>query len=288
MATEEEALYREQLKELDEKLLSAMLSYTCKESYDSILIEITAGVGGQEAMLFVKDLYNMYINYAKYLGLNHDTIDIETTDNNGIRHATIMVFGDQAFKFRHEGGVHRVQRVPVTEKSGRIHTSTASVAVLPAPSEVDVTIHQKDLKIETKRASGAGGQHVNTTDSAVRITHIPSGLAVTCQMHRSQGKNKELAMTKLRSILYQRQLNQQTSLTSKLRREQMGMGLRNEKIRTYNYNQDRVTDHRLQDGTLHNLTEFMQGGAALEELETRLHEDIQIKTLLDAIKKLEI
>ncbi|XP_020297012.1 peptide chain release factor 1-like, mitochondrial [Pseudomyrmex gracilis] len=288
LATEEENLYKEQLKELDEKLLNVMLTYICKEPCNSILIEITAGVGGQEAMLFVKDLYNMYINYAKYLGLNHDVIDLETTDNNGIRHATIMVSGDQAFKFRHEGGVHRVQRVPATERSGRMHTSTATVAVLPAPSEVEIAINPKDLRIETKRASGAGGQHVNTTDSAIRITHVPSGQVVTCQIHRSQIKNKETAMTKLRSVLYQQQLNQQTSVISKQRREQMGMGLRNEKIRTYNYNQDRVTDHRLQNGTLHNLTEFMQGGAALEDLEIRLHKEIQIKTLLDVIKKLEI
>lgn len=288
LAIEEETLYKEQLKELDEKLLNVMLTHICKEPYNSVLIEIVAGVGGQEAMLFVKDLYNMYINYAKYLGLNHDVIDIETTDNNGIRHAIIMVSGDQVFKFRHEGGVHRVQRVPATEKSGRMHTSTATVAVLPVPSEVEIAINPKDLKIETKRASGAGGQHVNTTDSAVRITHVPSGLIVTCQVHRSQGQNKEMAMTKLKSILYQQQLNQQTSVISKLRREQMGMGLRNEKIRTYNYNQDRVTDHRLQNGTLHNITEFMQGGKALEELEIRLHKEIQIKTLLDVIKKLEI
>jgi peptide chain release factor 1 len=285
---EEETLYKEQLNKLDEKLLNTILNNMCKESYNSIIIEITAGVGGQEAMLFVKDLYNMYIGYAKYLGINLDIIDIDTSDLNGIRHASIMVSGDQVFKFRYEGGVHRVQRIPVTDKSGRIHTSTVSVAILPAPSEIDVAINEKDLIIERKRASGAGGQHVNTTDSAVRIVHVPSGIQVTSEVHRSQIKNKEMAMIKLRSILYEQEMEKQTSSINKLRQKQMGMGLRNEKVRTYNYNQDRVTDHRLQNGTFHNLMQFMQGGAALEELEKRLYDNIQMKTLLEIVKKLEI
>jgi len=281
-------LYKEQLNELDERLLHMILTNMYKDFYSNIIIEITAGVGGQEAMLFVKDLYDMYIGYAKYLDLNHEVIDIETTDNKGIRHISIMMSGDQIDKFQHEGGVHRVQRVPATEKLGRVHTSTASVAILPVPSEIQIMINKNDLKIETKRSSGAGGQHVNTTDSAVRITHLPSGLSVTCQVHRSQGKNKKIAMDKLRSILYEQQLNKQTSFTSKLRQKQMGMGFRNEKIRTYNYNQNRVTDHRLgQNGTFNNLIEFMQGGVALEELENRLYNHMRIETLLEVIKKLE-
>ncbi|KYN19718.1 PREDICTED: peptide chain release factor 1-like, mitochondrial [Trachymyrmex cornetzi] len=288
LAEEETMMYKEQLNELDERLLHMILTNMYKDFYSNIIIEITAGVGGQEAMLFVKDLYDMYIGYAKYLDLDHEVIDIEMTDNKGIRHASIMISGDQADKFQHEGGVHRVQRVPATEKSGRVHTSTASVAILPVPSEIQIMINEKDLKIETKRSSGAGGQHVNTTDSAVRITHLPSGLSVTCQVHRSQGKNKEMAMDKLRSILYEQQLNKQTSFTSKLRQRQMGMGFRNEKIRTYNYNQDRVTDHRLgQNGTFNNLIEFMQGGVALEELEDRLYNHVRIETLFEVIKKLE-
>lgn len=284
---EEETLYKEQLNKLDDRLLDSILTNMCKESYNSIIVEITAGVGGQEAMLFVRNLYDMYMGYTKYLGLKFDMIDMETNDTSGIRHASIMMSGDQAFKFRYEGGVHRVQRIPATEKSGRVHTSTASVAVLPAPSEVDIVINEKDLLIERKRASGAGGQHVNTTDSAVRITHVPSGVCVTCQVHRSQVKNKEMAMTKLRSILYEQQVNKQVSFTSELRQRQMGMGLRNEKVRTYNYNQDRVTDHRLQNGTFHNLMEFMQGGAALEELERRLYENVRMNTLLEFVKNLE-
>lgn len=287
LAEEEEALYKEQLIKLDERLLDNILTNICKESYDSIIVEITAGVGGQEAMLFVRDLYDMYLGYAEYLDLTYEVIDMETNDNNGIRHVSVMISGDETCKLQHEGGVHRVQRIPATEKLGRVHTSTASVAILPAPSKVQITINEKDLKIETKRASGAGGQHVNTTDSAVRIVHLPSGLSVSCQVHRSQNKNKEMAMTKLRSLLYEQQLNKQTTFISELRQKQMGMKFRNEKVRTYNYNQDRVTDHRLQNGTLYNLSEFMQGGVALEKLEERLHKDIQMKTLLEVINKLE-
>lgn len=289
LAEEEEALYKEQLSELDERLLDTILTNMYKDFYNNIIVEITAGVGGQEAMLFVKDLYNMYIGYAKYLDLDHEVIDMDVTDNKSIRHVSIMISGDQADRFQHEGGVHRVQRTPATEKFGRTHTSTASVAILPVPSEIQIAIKEKDLKIETKRASGAGGQHVNTTDSAVRITHIPSGLSVTCQVERSQDKNKSIAMQKLRSILYERQLNKQMSFTSELRQKQMGRRGRNEKIRTYNYNQDRVTDHRLgQNGTLYNLMEFMQGGAALKELDHRLYKHIRMKTLLEIIKKLGI
>lgn len=287
LAEEEEALYKEQLNELDKRLLDTILANMCKESYSSIIVQITAGVGGQEAMLFVKDLFNMYTGYAKYLGLSHEVIDMEVTDNNGLRYASIIMTGDEVCKLRHEAGVHRVQRVPATEKMGRIHTSVVSVAILPAPSDVEIVINDGDLKMETKRASGAGGQHVNTTDSAVRITHLPSGLCVNCQVHRSQSQNKKAAMIKLRSMLYEQQLNKQTSFTAELRRKQMGLGFRNEKIRTYNYSQDRVTDHRLQNGTLHNLVGFMQGGAALEELENRLQQHVQKNMLLQVIGKLE-
>ncbi|XP_011166852.1 peptide chain release factor 1-like, mitochondrial [Solenopsis invicta] len=288
LAEEEEALYKGQLNELDERLLDIVLANMYKDFYDSIIIEITAGVGGQEAMLFVKDLYDMYLGYAKYLDLDHEIIDMEVTDNKGIRHVSVIISGNQVDKFQHEGGVHRVQRVPATERLSRVHTSTASVAILPVPSEIQIMINEKDLKIETKRSSGAGGQHVNTTDSAVRITHLPSGVSVTCEVHRSQDKNRKMAMDKLKSVLYERQLNKQTSFTSELRQKQMGMGFRNEKIRTYNYNQDRVTDHRLgQNGTLYNLAEFMQGGEALEELENKLCNHIRVKTLLEIVKKLE-
>lgn len=287
LVEEEEALYKEQLNKLESRLLNIILMNACQENYKTVIIEITAGVGGQEAMLFVRNLYEMYIGYANYLGLDHDVIDIDINDNNGIRNVSIMLSGNEVSKLKYEGGVHRVQRIPVTEKSGRVHTSTASVAVLPAPSDIEIAIHEKDLKIETKRASGAGGQHVNTTDSAVRITHLPTGLFVTCQTQRSQIQNKQTALTKLRSMLYEQQLTKNTTFINKLRKKQMGAGLRNEKVRTYNYNQDRITDHRLQNGTLYNLQEFLQGGAKLEELENRLHNDMQMKMLLEIVEKLE-
>lgn len=288
LAVEEEALYRDQLNELDESLLDTILTNMCKEYCKDIIVEITAGVGGQESMLFVRDLYEMYMGYIKYLGLSYEMLDIQSTDCNGLRHVSILLSGEQVSKFKYEGGVHRVQRIPATEKSGRVHTSIASVAILPAPSEVEVVINEKDLRTEVKRASGAGGQHVNKTNSAVRITHIPTGLVVDCQVHRSQIENRKLAMMKLRSMLYEQQLSKQTSFVGELRKKQMKMGLRNEKVRTYNYNQDRVTDHRLQNGTFYNLKEFMQGGRALEQLEGRLHRDMQMKTLLEIVKKLEI
>lgn len=287
LVEEEETLYKEQLNELDESLLDIILTNIYNECCDNIIIEITAGVGGQEAMLFVKDLYRMYIGYANYLDLCHEVLDMEMTDCNGFRNVSILISGKQASKFRYEGGVHRVQRVPATEKLGRVHTSTASVAILPTPSEVEIVINDRDLKIETKRSSSAGGQSVNKTNSAVRIIHIPSGLVVESQVDRSQIRNKKVAMMKLRSRLYEQQLNKQTSFISELRKKQMGMGLRNEKVRTYNYNQDRVTDHRLHNGTLYNLKEFMQGGAPLEQLEDRLQKDIQMKTLLEIVGKLE-
>ncbi|EFN79544.1 Peptide chain release factor 1-like, mitochondrial [Harpegnathos saltator] len=288
LAEEEELVYKEQLDELDKNLLDIILADMCKECCDNIIIEITAGVGGQEAMLFVKNLYEMYIGYAEYLGLCHEVLDMDTTDCNGYRNVTIIVSGKQTSKFRYEGGVHRVQRVPTTEKLGRVHTSTASVAILPIPSEVEIVINERDLKIETKRASGSGGQHVNKTNSAVRITHIPTGLIVECQVHRSQIRNKKLAMMRLRNMMYEQQLNKQTSFRSELRKKQIGMGFRNEKVRTYNYNQDRVTDHRLQNGTFYNLSEFMQGGAGLEQLEDKLHKDTRMKALLEVVKQLEI
>lgn len=286
LAKEEEALYEKQLHELDKNLLDTLLVNMCNEPCDDTIVEITAGVGGQEAMLFVNNLYEMYMRHANYLGLCQEVINIDSSDYGGFRHVSILLSGKQTFKFRYEGGVHRVQRIPATEKLGRIHTSTVSVAILPAPSEIEVVINEKDLKMEMKRASGAGGQSVNKTNSAVKITHIPTGLFVDCQVERSLLKNKKLAMIKLRSMLYEQQLNKQMSFMSELRRKQMGMGLRNERVRTYNYNQDRVTDHRIQDGT-YNLKEFMQGGRALEQLENRLHKGIQIKTLLEVVRKLE-
>ncbi|XP_035732854.1 peptide chain release factor 1-like, mitochondrial isoform X1 [Vespa mandarinia] len=287
LAQEEEVIYKKQLDDLDEKLLNIILYDLDKENYNNIILEISAGVGGQEAMLFVEDLYKMYLGYADYLGIEHELLELDKSEN-GIRHTSILLKGNLAFKkFRYEGGVHRVQRIPKTEKSGRMHTSTVSVAILPEPTDIETNLNHKDLKIETMRSSGAGGQHVNTTDSAVRITHCPTGITVCCETQRSQIKNKEIALLKLKTILYQQELNKQIGIVSEMRKKQMGLKFRNEKIRTYNYNQDRITDHRLENGTMHNLKLFMTGGEELEKLEGILHSNIQMKILVEMINKLE-
>lgn len=249
-------------------------------------MEITAGVGGQEAMLFARDLYHMYLGYLDYLGYDYDLLDHGVGDAGGTRHASLSVSGHEAFStLRHEAGVHRVQRIPATEKAGRVHTSTVTVAVLPQPSEIEVSLADKDLKIETKRSSGAGGQHVNTTDSAVRIVHLPTGVAVECQSQRSQLKNKENAMRTLRARIYAKQLAEQQSTTRKLRKRQQGLGLRNEKIRTYNFQQNRVTDHRLENGTIYNLKGFLEGGEALSKLAISLEEELQKAVFLEIINE---
>lgn len=286
LAQTEEATYTKQLENLDQKLLHLILPNLNLGNYNNVILEISAGVGGQEAMLFAATLNNMYLGYATYLGIEYEILDLEKSDRNGIRHTNILLKGDLAFpNFRYEAGVHRVQRVPETESSGRIHTSTASVAVLPEPTDIEINLNQKDLKIETMRASGAGGQHVNKTDSAVRITHIPSGISTSCEEQKSQLKNKELALLKLRTILYQNELNKQMNTISELRKRQMGLGNRNEKIRTYNYNQDRITDHRIQNGTSYNLKSFLLGGADLKKLVDQLQDDMRKQILISIIKE---
>ncbi|KAL2728748.1 hypothetical protein V1478_006380 [Vespula squamosa] len=288
LAQKEEMTYKQQLDNLDEKLLNVILFDLDKKDYNNIILEISAGIGGQEAMFFVEDLYKMYLGYANYLGIEYELLEVDKSESHGVRHTSILLKGNLAFKkFRHEGGVHRVQRIPKTEKSGRMHTSTASVVILPEPTDIEIDLNHKDLKIETMRASGAGGQHVNTTDSAVRITHCPTGIVVTCETQRSQRKNKDIALLKLKTILYQQELDKQIGIVSKMRKKQMGLRLRNEKIRTYNYNQDRITDHRLENGTMHNLKSFMTGGVELEQLEGILQSNMQKKILAEMINKLE-
>ncbi|XP_078033954.1 mitochondrial translation release factor 1 [Augochlora pura] len=285
LASEEEVLYEQQLQDIDNKILDVILKYLNYGDYDNVILEIVPGVGGREAMLFAKDLMNMYIGHLNYLGLKHSIIEVDDNELGGIRKAVIAVTSSEGYnKLQYEGGVHRVQRVPATEQKGRVHTSTAVVVLLPEPKSIEIELNDNDLKIETKRASGAGGQHVNCTDSAVRITHVPSGISVTCQTGRSQIQNKKWALMKLRSLLYEQQTEKQNTFISNLRRRQIGMKTRNEKIRTYNYNQDRVTDHRISNGTMHALKTFMNGGQALEELEERLQKEMQQKILLNIVQ----
>jgi len=200
----------------------------------------------------------------------------------------MTVRGADVYEFlQNEAGVHRVQRVPATEKSGRMHTSTIVVAVIPKPDNINFQLDDKSLKYETKRASGAGGQHVNTTDSAVRLTHLPTGTVVECQTERSQIKNREIALKKLEHILLQRELSAQEEEQSSLRKSQVGTKNRNEKIRTYNFTQDRVTDHRLKNGTIHNLKEFLNGEKALDSLIQQMIYNEQSRTLLYIVNNLD-
>ena len=225
----------------------------------SVYLEIRAGAGGQEAALFVADLQKLYTNYALRKHWRVSVESLSTTDLGGSREIILHIQGKGVYgHLRYESGVHRVQRVPATETQGRIHTSTVTVAVLPEAEEVDVSINPADLRIDVYRSSGAGGQHVNTTDSAVRVTHIPTGVAVACQEERSQHKNKAKALKLLQSRLLAAQMEKADAQMRKERKEQVGTGERAEKVRTYNYPQNRITDHQV-DVTLKKLDIVMEG-----------------------------
>lgn len=225
----------------------------------NVILELRAGTGGEEAALFAADLMRMYQRYSDLQGWKTEIIGMNESDNKGVKEAVINVSGNGVFsRLKFESGVHRVQRVPETEASGRIHTSAATVAVLPEAEEVDVSVEEKDLQIDTYRASGAGGQHVNTTDSAVRITHIPTGIIVQCQDERSQHKNKAKALKILRTKIYEVQRMEIMKAQADSRKIQVGSGDRSERIRTYNYPQGRVTDHRI-NLTLYKLELMMEG-----------------------------
>ncbi|XP_030412467.1 peptide chain release factor 1-like, mitochondrial isoform X2 [Gopherus evgoodei] len=248
-------------------------------------MEVTAGVGGQEAMLFTAEIFDMYQQYAAYKNWRFEILEYFPSEIGGLRHAAASIAGLEAYKhMKFEGGVHRVQRVPKTEKQGRIHTSTMTIALLPQPMEINLIINPKDLQIETKRASGAGGQHVNTTDSAVRIVHIPTGVVSECQQERSQIRNKEKAMQMLRAKLYSIKLEEETRKRYNARKIQIGTKGRSEKIRTYNFPQDRVTDHRI-NRTVHHIESFMLGEELLDEMITSLREYADYETLMEIISE---
>lgn len=258
LAAQELHLRLEEERNIQYMLLQSLLPKDDADARDCIL-EVRAGTGGEEASLFAMDIFKMYERYAQKRRWKFEIVDITESELRGYKEASAAISGSGVYgKLKFESGVHRVQRVPVTEKSGRIHTSAASVAILPQADEVDVQLRNEDLRIDTYRSGGAGGQHVNTTSSAVRVTHIPTGIVITIQDERSQHKNKAKALKVLCAKLYEMERQRLHSRRSKLRSEQIGSGDRSERIRTYNYPQGRVTDHRV-GITYHSIEDIVQG-----------------------------
>lgn len=273
LAAEEASELDQRIPELEKALRVALLPPEPGEDRDAI-VEIRAGTGGTEAALFAADLFRMYQRFAEATGLVLETMESSPSDLGGFKQVIFRVSGPGVFrKLRYESGVHRVQRVPATEAQGRIHTSTATVAVMPEAEEVDVEIRPEELRIEVCRSGGPGGQGVNTTDSAVQILHLPTGKIVRCQDGRSQTQNKERAMQILRTRLLEEKIREEQQKTSAHRRSLIGSGERNEKIRTYNFPQNRVTDHRI-GLTLHSLDRFI-GGEIGEMLDALLADDLE-------------
>ena len=263
MAQEEYESAQEMMATTEEELRLLLLPRDPNDS-KNVIIEIRGGAGGEEAALFANSLYRMYTMYAESKRWKAEIANLNETELGGIKEVSFIIEGDGAYsRFKFESGVHRVQRVPETEASGRIHTSTVTVAVLPEVEDVDFTLNPADLQIDTFRSSGAGGQHVNKTDSAIRITHLPTGTVVECQDERSQHKNRDRAMKILASRLYEEECRRQTAQVAAERKSQVGTGDRSERIRTYNYPQGRVTDHRI-GLTLYKITQILNG--ALDEV----------------------
>jgi peptide chain release factor 1 len=254
-----------------------------KDPNDSknVILEIRAGTGGEEAALFAGDLWRMYSRFAERRGWNLTPMSMSEADAGGLKEVTGLLEGKDVYAMlKFESGVHRVQRVPATESQGRIHTSAATVAIMPEAEEIDFEINESDIKFEKMRASGAGGQHVNTTDSKVRLTHIPTGLAVESQQEKSQTKNREIAMNLLRSRLLDLEIQKAQKERAAQRKSQVGSGDRSEKIRTYNYPQDRISDHRIKL-TRHNLDAFMDGDIADVIDALRAHDEAERLTDLE-------
>ncbi len=272
MAEEELSQAKRSLPEIERQLKIALLPKDEADSKNAIL-EVRAGTGGEEAALFAAKLFSMYQKYATDKGWRFEILSLSETGIGGYKEASALISGGNVFaKLKFESGVHRVQRVPETESSGRVHTSAATVAILPEAEEVDIEIAEKDLRIDVYRASGAGGQHVNTTDSAVRITHIPTNIVVQCQDEKSQHKNKAKAMKVLRSRIYDHERMQKEAERSQDRKSQVGSGDRSERIRTYNFPQGRVTDHRI-NLTLYKIEEIVEEGNLDELIEALISED---------------
>ena len=265
---------QDQINAIDENLKLLLMPKSDDDKKNAIL-EIRAGTGGDEAALFVAKLYKMYLKYAENQGWKIEPISISSNDIGGFKEIITSFSGRDVFlKMKFESGVHRVQRVPETENSGRIHTSAVTVAVMPEAEDVDVNIEQKDIKIDVFRSSGAGGQHVNVTESAVRITHLPTGIVVNCQDGRSQIQNREKGMKILRARIYEKLLEERDKLSSEARKNQVGSGDRSERIRTYNLPQGRITDHRI-NLTLYKIVEIMEEGRVDYIIDELLREDFQ-------------
>ena len=265
MDDEMRALVREELNDAKEKIetfseeLKLLLLPKDPNDDKNVIVEVRGGAGGDEAALFAADLHRMYSRYAERMRWKVEILSLNENDIGGIKEISFMIAGRGAYsRLKYESGVHRVQRVPTTESQGRIHTSTVTVAVLPEAQEVDVQLDMNDVRVDVFRSGGNGGQSVNTTDSAVRVTHGPTGIVVSCQDEKSQLKNKEKALKVLRARLYELELEKQHSQQSAERRNQVGTGDRSEKIRTYNFPQSRVTDHRVSK-TMHRLEAFLDG-----------------------------
>jgi peptide chain release factor 1 len=276
MIKEEKESLQSNMTELEEELKRLLLPKDPMDEKNTI-IEVRAGTGGEEASLFVGDLVRMYSRYAERKGWNWEFLSTSPTELGGYRDATLLIRGDKVYShLKFDGGVHRVQRVPETESSGRIHTSAASVVVMPEADEVEIQVSPEDLRIDTFRATGSGGQHVNTTDSAIRITHIPTGLVVSCQDEKSQHKNKAKAMKILLARLLQKEEEEKQARMDGVRRSMVGSGDRSERIRTYNFPQGRVSDHRINltlyrldaimDGDLDEITEALMASNQAEQL----------------------